>query len=625
MTSAVVRSIGRYEVLREIGRGGTAIVYLARQADLDRNVALKELSALHAGDPRRVDRFLRESRLAGSLSHPNVVTVHEFFEHEGTGYIAMEFFERGSLRPAVARLSLAQTAGVLEGVLAGLAAAHAQGIVHRDLKPENVMVTAEGGVKITDFGIAKALEALGDRVTDTGATVGTPAYMAPEQARGEDIGPWTDLYAVGVMAYEMLSGALPFPETEQPLVMMLQHVSEPVPPLASVRPDVDPALAAWVERLLVKDTRKRPGDAAQAWEELEEIVLAAAGPRWRRESRLSEEALEVVPKTPVRPAARASRRRRWIAFAAVAAVLVAGGTVLGLELAGGDGTPPDALPPPSALASLAVAGNDVYLAEPSGRLTRLRGSTLRVESERTIPRRLRAVVGAGDLVYVADDRYLTSFRAGRIWTGTNVPGFVALAGGEDSPLAIATSRRICEMGTKGVLEPCGDIGFRAVALGSSPTGSVFAADGKGTIAEYVSQRGRLAYGGTAATGLDKPHGTLVSSRGRLYVPVERGVAVVDPLNSRVLRVIRLPVTPSAIWVGRFSGRLFATLYADDRVALVDTTRDVGPRFLTGFSRPVAVWGTGGAAYVYNAGDRSVCRLDALTGDRLGSCRTVGHA
>jgi tRNA A-37 threonylcarbamoyl transferase component Bud32 len=625
MSSTAVRSIGRYEVLREIGRGGTAIVYLARQADLDRNVALKELSAPHAGDSRRVDRFLRESRLAGSLNHPNVVTVHEFFEHEGTGYIAMEFFERGSLRPLVPRLTLAQTVGVLEGVLAGLAAAHAHGIVHRDLKPENVMVTAEGGVKITDFGIARALETLGDTVTDTGATVGTPAYMAPEQARGEDIGPWTDLYAVGVMAYELLSGALPFPETLQPLVMMLQHVSEPVPPLASMRPDVDPAVASWVERLLVKDVRKRPGDAAQAWEELEEIVLVAAGPRWRRESRLSEDVLEAVPKAPVRPAARTSHRPRWVALAAFAAVLVAGGTLVGLELTGGDGSPRDALPPPSARASLAVAGNDVYLAEPSGRLTRFVGSSLRAESTRTIPRRLRAVVGAGDLAYVADDRFVTSFRAGRIWTGTDVPGFVALAGGEDSPLAVATTRRICEIRTNGVLEPCGDIGFHAVALGSSPTGSVFAADGKGAIAEYVPQRGRLVYRGTAATGLENPHGTLVSSRGRLYVPVERGVAVVDPLNSRVLRVIGLPVTPSAIWVGRFSGRLFATLYADDRVALVDTTRDAGPRFLAGFSRPVAVWGTGGAAYVYNVGDRSVCRLDALTGDRLGSCRTVAHA
>ena len=244
-------TIGRYKLVREIGRGGMAVVYLARQTDLDRDVALKELAALHSVDPARVERFLRESRLAGSLNQPNVVTVHEFFEHEGTGYIAMEYFERGSLRPYVRRLTLAQTVGVLEGLLAGLARAHRRAIVHRDLKPENVMVTTDGGVKITDFGIAKALETLGgDFVTATGVTVGTPAYMAPEQARGEEVGSWTDLYAVGVIAYEMLSGALPFEQTDQPLATMLQHVSEPIRPLRSIRPDVDPALAGWVERLL---------------------------------------------------------------------------------------------------------------------------------------------------------------------------------------------------------------------------------------------------------------------------------------------------------------------------------------------------------------------------------------
>jgi Protein kinase domain len=613
MSSAVVRSIGRYEIVREIGRGGTAIVYLARQADLERNVALKELSALHAGDPRRVERFLRESRLAGSLNHPNVVTVHEFFERGGTGYIAMEFFERGSLRPLVTRLTLAQAAGVLDGVLAGLAAAHAQGIVHRDLKPENVMVTADGRVKITDFGIAKALETLGDTVTDTGATVGTPAYMAPEQARGEGIGPWTDLYAVGVMAYELLSGALPFPETDQPLVMMLQHVSEPVPPLRSVRPDVDPRLAAWVDRLLAKDTRRRPGNAAQAREELEEIVLEATGPRWRRESRLAEDALDAVPKTPARPRAQTRRRRLWIGVAAAAAVIV-GGTLAGIELAGGGGTAPDALPPPNEQASLAAAGSDLYLADPAGRVLTLAAGSLRArESE---PARASAVVATPGHVYALDGGSLTALAGGR----RLATGVVGLAGGGESPPVFATARRICTIGG-----PCGDIGFRAVGLGSSPTGSVFAADDKGTVAVYVPQHKRLAYGGTAVTGLPKPHGALVSSRGRLYVPIERGIAVVDPLNGKLLRVVHLPVTPSSIWVGRFSGRLFATLYAQGRVALVDTTRDVGARFLSGFSRPVAVWGNEGTAYVYDAGSRSVCRLDALTGERLGGCRSVAHA
>ena len=174
-----VRKVGRYEILRQIGRGATSIVYLARQTDLDRNVALKELAAFHAADPAFVERFLRESKLTGSLNHPNIVTVHEYFELDGTAYIAMEYFERGSLRPLVGRLTRAQTVGVLESVLSGLAHAEARGVVHRDLKPENLMVTVEGNVKIADFGIAKALEAGGSAsLTETGATVGTPAMAA---------------------------------------------------------------------------------------------------------------------------------------------------------------------------------------------------------------------------------------------------------------------------------------------------------------------------------------------------------------------------------------------------------------------------------------------------------------
>jgi len=625
MASAVTRSIGRYEVLREIGRGGMAVVYLARQADLDRNVALKELSALHASDPRRVERFLRESRLAGSLSHPNVVTVHEFFEHEGTGYIAMEWFERGSLRPVVRRLTLAQSAGVLEGVLSGLAAAHAAGIVHRDLKPENVMVTADGSVKITDFGIAKAVVTLGDGLaTDTGVTVGTPAYMAPEQARGEDIGPWTDLYAVGVMAYEMLSGTLPFAETDQPLVMMLQHVSEPFRPLASAVPDVDPALVTWVERLLAKEAGKRPGEAKAARDELEEIVIGAVGPRWRRDSRLVEEALEPQPKAPAPALARSRLRRWWVAGLVAVALLVAGGIAAGLELTGSSGSPPDSLPPPAEQASLAVSGPDVVLADSAGRVRRLGATSLREKAVWVGPRYPGLIVASGGSVYAAENRSLALLGNGSV-TRLDLPeAVVALAGGEDSPLVLATPRRVCVIGADGSLAPCGDLGFRAVGLGSSPTGLVFAADQDGTIAVYSPQKGRLAYGRTAAVNLAQPHGTLVSSRGRLYVPVDRGVAVVDPLNRKVLRVIHLPVTPSSIWVGRFSGQLFAALYATDQVALVDTTHDVGAKLLSGYSKPVAVWGSGGTAYVYSAGDRSLCRLDALTAQRLG-CRTVPHA
>src|ERR687888_20856 len=255
----VMKTVGRYEILREVGRGGMAMVYLARQTDLDRFVALKELGAFHASDPSFAQRFLRESRVAGSLSHPNIVTVHDYFEHDGTPYIAMEYIERGSMRPYVGHMTLAQIGGVLEGLLAGLAHAEEHGIGHRDLKPENLMVTAEGRVKIADFGIAKATNQMqtGAFLTATGTTVGTPTYMAPEQAMAQDIGPWTDLYSVGVIAFELLAGRPPFDTSGSPMTVLLRHVNEPPLVLSSVDPSADPRLSDWIGRLLVKDPADR--------------------------------------------------------------------------------------------------------------------------------------------------------------------------------------------------------------------------------------------------------------------------------------------------------------------------------------------------------------------------------
>src|SRR4051812_12021849 len=286
LTESATKTVGRYAMYREIGRGGMATVHLARQTDLDRLVALKELAAFHASDPTWAKRFLRESRVAGSLSHPNIVTVYDYFEHDGTPYIAMEHVERGSLRAYVSRMTPAQIGGVMEGLLAGLAHAEASGIVHRDLKPENLMVTADGRVKIADFGIAKATTKMqtGAFLTATGTTVGTPTYMAPEQAMAQDIGPWTDLYSVGCMAFELFTGNVPFHDSDAPMAILLRHVNEPIARVDAVDPSVDHRIADWIERLLVKDPAQRTRSAAAAWDDFEEILLSLLGPRWRREA-----------------------------------------------------------------------------------------------------------------------------------------------------------------------------------------------------------------------------------------------------------------------------------------------------------------------------------------------------
>jgi serine/threonine protein kinase len=294
--------VGGYEILHEIGRGGMATVYLARQLDLDRLSALKELGGLNRPDPTFARRFVREAHMAGSLSHPNIVTVYDYVTHEGTPYIAMEYLERGSLRPYVGRLSLAQLGGVLEGLLAGLARAHAAGIVHRDLKPENLLVADNGAVKIADFGIAKANDELGfaTRVTATGTTIGTPEYMAPEQAMGKKIGPAADLYSVGMVALELATGRLPFAEEDSQIEVLMQQVRQPTPPARKLDPRVDRGVSDWIERLLVKDPAERVASATQAWDELEEVLIARLGARWRRGASLLDEPAE-IPTPPTAP------------------------------------------------------------------------------------------------------------------------------------------------------------------------------------------------------------------------------------------------------------------------------------------------------------------------------------
>jgi len=299
----LMRTVGRYEILREIGRGGMAVVYAARQPDLDRQVALKELSSFHANSAEFAHRFLRESRLAGSLNHPNIVTVHEYFEHDGTPYIAMELVPRGSLRPYLKGLSLARVGGVLEGILAALAHAEAAGIVHRDLKPENVMVTADGRVKITDFGIARATQRAGTKyVTATGMTVGTPTYMAPEQAMAGEIGPWTDLYSVGVLTYELVVGNPPFSDSDNPVAILMRHVNERIPSPLELQPTLDPSLSHWIDSLLIKRPDKRVRHALTAWESLQEIIVRLHGPLWRRDARLLADPSAAVEADPLTPA-----------------------------------------------------------------------------------------------------------------------------------------------------------------------------------------------------------------------------------------------------------------------------------------------------------------------------------
>ncbi len=299
--------IGSYEVVRVLARGGMAVVYLAHQPALDRDVALKQLD-LQGSSPQLAQRFVREARLAAALDHPNIVTLFDFYEDGGVPYIAMEYVSGGSLRPLVAELSLPQIFGVLEGVLAGLTHAETAGIAHRDLKPENVLISRGGTVKIADFGIARAYNALTPSLTSTGTAIGTPTYMAPEQALDEPLGPHTDIYALGVMAYEMLAGRPPFVPGRTPMAILYCHVHKAPPPLAELAPDTPEAVRGWVDRMLAKKPADRPASAAEASQALEEIAVAELGPYWRRLA-------TIVPPEDARGRPHDDDRRRVAAHA----------------------------------------------------------------------------------------------------------------------------------------------------------------------------------------------------------------------------------------------------------------------------------------------------------------------
>jgi serine/threonine-protein kinase len=266
----------RYKVLMRLGSGGMAEVFCAEDQQLGRKVALKLLHARFAEDAAFVERFRREASAAAGLQHPNVVSIYDRGEWDGTCYIAMEYLPGRSLKEVIlqeAPLDPLRAIDITVQILKAARAAHRRGIVHRDLKPHNVLIDDEDRAKVTDFGIARAGAS---DMTETGSIMGTAQYLSPEQAQGHAVGPPSDLYAVGVILFELLTGHVPF-EAESAVTVALKHVSEPPPSPSAFDPSVPPELEAIVLWALDKDPARRPQDAdafVQALEEARDVVLA---------------------------------------------------------------------------------------------------------------------------------------------------------------------------------------------------------------------------------------------------------------------------------------------------------------------------------------------------------------
>ena len=249
---------GRYELEELVGTGGMSSVYRAHDRQLERNVALKVLHERLGADDEHVSRFRHEARAVAQLSHPNVVTVIDRFEEGGRQYIVFEYVDGENLKQLLDRTGPLPVRRALEIALAvadGLAYAHEHGVVHRDVKPQNVLLSRDGEIKVTDFGIARSLDAESG-LTLTGTVLGTSSYLSPEQASGLRVTPAADVYSLGVVLYELLAGEVPFPGGNQ-VVVALKHVNEPPPSLLERRPDVPARLAAAVALALQKDPERR--------------------------------------------------------------------------------------------------------------------------------------------------------------------------------------------------------------------------------------------------------------------------------------------------------------------------------------------------------------------------------
>ena len=303
------KTISHYKIIEELGRGGMGVVYRARDTKLDREVAIKFLPPHLNANPEAVERFVHEAKAASALNHSSIGVIHEIDEtQDGQTFIVMALYEGGTLRAKLdsGKIMAAEAVAIAMQVASGLAAAHEKGIIHRDIKPQNILLTRDGEAKIIDFGLAKL--AGRTKLTREGSTLGTAAYMSPEQARGEEVDDRSDIFSLGTVLYEMLAGERPF-KGEHEAALLYEIVHEEPELITGKCRDIDPRLCAIIEKALKKDTAERYQSAAEMKDDLKGFQTSGTGPANTR----------IYSKT----GSGSSRRNLWIGIAAVAVIAVA--------------------------------------------------------------------------------------------------------------------------------------------------------------------------------------------------------------------------------------------------------------------------------------------------------------
>ena len=333
--------LGPYRIINQIGKGGMATVYKAYQASVDRYVAIKVLPSQLAESKEFAARFQQEARIIAKLEHPHILPVFDYGESQGITYFVMRYLEAGTLKDKMEAgrpLPLIEIDKIFTQLADALSYAHGRGIVHRDLKPANALIDSQGNVFLTDFGIAKLLESASPRLTQTDAIMGTPAYISPEQAQGQPVDQRSDIYSLGIILYEMVTGSVPF-VAETPLAVLFKHISDPLPLPSLVKPDIPASIEQVILKSLAKDPKDRFATAAEfvaAWKRaLEEKETVRQTPETVVEPRSQGVPTNQMPRKPVvttRAASKAGMPTAWIigclALACLGLVIGGGGLML---------------------------------------------------------------------------------------------------------------------------------------------------------------------------------------------------------------------------------------------------------------------------------------------------------